>query len=281
MLSPLPEYTRQAALSIFQPENAYLHLGDHIDQILERFDPWRFYPTGILSKDAVYRLALITIFQQMEGLSDRRAADAIFSRLDWKYALHLPLSHPGFLAGQLCDFRQELLANPERLIAFEDLRDYLAKAGFIIPARRHVVDCQDAIRGVCNLTRLDNLKDVMRAALEALSVAYPEWLMELMQPYWYDRYEGSLSNNNLPSGIEAQSALAESIGGDIFYLLQTAGKQHGQEMKKLPEYIHLYQVFRQQFRRRGRIIRWREDGCRFCLGKAVRRIDEIPVRHDQ
>jgi transposase len=33
-----------------------------------------------------WRLALGTIMQYVEGLSDRQAADAVRSRIDWKYA---------------------------------------------------------------------------------------------------------------------------------------------------------------------------------------------------
>lgn len=32
----------------------------------------------------------------MENLTDRQAADAVRSRLDWKYALSLELTDPGF-----------------------------------------------------------------------------------------------------------------------------------------------------------------------------------------
>jgi len=33
------------------------------------------------------RLALITVMQFAEGLSDSQAADAVWSRIDWKYVL--------------------------------------------------------------------------------------------------------------------------------------------------------------------------------------------------
>lgn len=37
------------------------------------------------------QLALVTIFQFAEGLSDRQAADGVRALIDWKYALCLPL----------------------------------------------------------------------------------------------------------------------------------------------------------------------------------------------
>jgi transposase len=38
---------------------------------------------------APWRLALVTIMQFAEGLSDRQAAHAVRAHLDWKYALGL------------------------------------------------------------------------------------------------------------------------------------------------------------------------------------------------
>lgn len=38
---------------------------------------------------APWRLALITLMQFTEGLSDRQAADAVRTRIDWKDALNL------------------------------------------------------------------------------------------------------------------------------------------------------------------------------------------------
>jgi transposase len=38
----------------------------------------------------------VTILQFAEGLSDRQAADALRSRIDWKYVARLELSDPGF-----------------------------------------------------------------------------------------------------------------------------------------------------------------------------------------
>jgi transposase len=46
--------------------------------------------------EAPWRLALVTVMQYMEGLSDRQAAEAVRERIDWKYTLGLELTDPGF-----------------------------------------------------------------------------------------------------------------------------------------------------------------------------------------
>src|SRR6266446_7432985 len=57
------------------------------------------------------RLALILVLQFAEGLSDRQAADAVRGRIDWKYALALDLTDPGFDASVLSEFRSRLIEN--------------------------------------------------------------------------------------------------------------------------------------------------------------------------
>jgi Domain of unknown function (DUF4158)/Transposase domain (DUF772) len=42
------------------------------------------------------RLALVTVFQMAEDLTDRQAAEFVRTRIDWKYALGLDLADPGF-----------------------------------------------------------------------------------------------------------------------------------------------------------------------------------------
>ena len=52
--------------------------------------------TGDLAVLAPWKLALLTVMQFAEGLLDRQAAEAVRARIDWKYALGLQLSDPGF-----------------------------------------------------------------------------------------------------------------------------------------------------------------------------------------
>lgn len=47
--------------------------------------------------------------QSAENLTDRQAADAVWARLDWKYALGLKLKDAGFDFSVLGEFRDRLL----------------------------------------------------------------------------------------------------------------------------------------------------------------------------
>jgi transposase len=54
---------------------------------------------------APWRLAVVTILQFAERLSDRDAAEAVRTRIDWKYLLGLELSDAGFDYSILSRFR--------------------------------------------------------------------------------------------------------------------------------------------------------------------------------
>src|SRR5260370_21534243 len=67
------------------------------------------FPTRGQPAEAPWRLALVTVLQFMENLTDRQAADAVRDRLAWKYALSLELSDPGIDHTVLSEFRTRLV----------------------------------------------------------------------------------------------------------------------------------------------------------------------------
>ena len=76
-----------------------------------------FYPTRGRPVLSPWRLALVTILQFVENLSDRQTAEAVRARIDWKYALSLDLDDPGFDASVLSEFRTRLVeGNAEHLL---------------------------------------------------------------------------------------------------------------------------------------------------------------------
>ena len=54
-------------------------------------------------------LALVTALQFAENLTDRQAAQMVARAIDWKYALGLELTDPGFDASVLSKFRARLV----------------------------------------------------------------------------------------------------------------------------------------------------------------------------
>jgi transposase len=96
---PIPEIppdTVRVVQAVFPKGNLYMHLRDTLGTIYHDDLFADLYPTRGQPAEARWRLALVTIFQFLENLTDRQAADAVRSRLDWKCALSLELTDSGF-----------------------------------------------------------------------------------------------------------------------------------------------------------------------------------------
>ena len=99
----IPPDTFRVAVAAFPKGNIYIRMRDELGRIYtdEAFAP--LFPVQGKPALAPACLALITIMQFVEGLTDRQAADAVRSRIDWKYALGLDLIDPGFNFSVLSD----------------------------------------------------------------------------------------------------------------------------------------------------------------------------------
>src|SRR3954468_1059408 len=93
---PVPGDTAHVARLAFPHGNLLLSLRDKLGPI---FDDGRFahlFPAKGQPAEAPWHLALVPLLQFAGELPDRQAADAVRSRIDWKYLLGLPLADPGF-----------------------------------------------------------------------------------------------------------------------------------------------------------------------------------------
>ena len=52
------------------------------------------FPRMVNPRELPWRLALVIVLQFLENLTDRQGADAVRSRLDWKYLLSLERDLP-------------------------------------------------------------------------------------------------------------------------------------------------------------------------------------------
>src|ERR671923_1190394 len=111
-LPPVPDATVAAVQAAFPKGNLYVDLRAEFgtlynDQLFADLYP----PEGRPVEVPPGRLALVMVMQYIEGLTDRQAADAVRRCMDWKYALSLELTDPGFAFTLLHDFRQRLLTH--------------------------------------------------------------------------------------------------------------------------------------------------------------------------
>ena len=110
VLPPIPETTASVARTAFPKGNLFMRMRDELGLFFGDLDFSELSLSREQSAEAPWRLAMITIMQYIEGLTDRQAADAVRARIDWKYALSLELVDPGFHYSVFREFRDRLIA---------------------------------------------------------------------------------------------------------------------------------------------------------------------------
>ena len=130
-IDPIPEDTARVARAAFRKGNLYMTVRDALGTLYQDEDFTELFPRRGQPAESPWRLALVTLFQFAEGLSDRQAAEALRSRIDWKYALSLELDDPGFDSTVLCEFRTRLLENEAELLLFEKILSLCRERGWL------------------------------------------------------------------------------------------------------------------------------------------------------
>src|SRR4029450_10537711 len=107
---PIPEDTQRVARAAFPRGNIYMQVADRLGTLYHDVQLFALPPRPPHPPQPPARPPLATVLQCAEGLSDRQAADAVRSRIDWKYVLVLELTDPGFHHTVLSGFRSGLVA---------------------------------------------------------------------------------------------------------------------------------------------------------------------------
>jgi hypothetical protein len=166
------------------------------------------------------RLALVTVLQMAEGLSDRQAAEAVRDKISWKYALGLGLGDPGFDPSVLSEFRSRVVAHGLEERVLDLLLAALKGKGLVKAGGKQRTDSTHVISAVRDLNRLELAGESVRACLEALAVAAPGWLAQAVDvAAWSKRYTARVDSWRLPALKAKRTELALAYGRDGFALL--------------------------------------------------------------
>jgi transposase len=138
--------------------------------------------------EAPFRLALITVLQFLEGLADRKAADAVRGRIDGKYLWCLELDDPGFAYSGLCEFRARVLEGGAEHGVFDKVLSKLRERTLVKGRTRQRTDSTPRVAVVRDLNRLERVVETLRAALNRLATIDPEWVHATIPAEWGDRY---------------------------------------------------------------------------------------------
>ena len=219
-IAPIPALTEQVAKAVFPKGNLYLTLRDELGTVFEDSDFIELFSNTGQPGLPPWRLALITLLQFRENLSDRQAAESVRARIDWKYLLGLELTDKGFDASVLSEFRDRLVDSEQESLLLDKLLHCAAEKGLLKPRGQQRTDATRVLASVRKLNRLELVGETMRAALNELATVEPEWLAAIVpDEKWYERYGRRVEDYQLPKSKAKRDAWAQRVGDDAYYLL--------------------------------------------------------------
>jgi transposase len=246
----VPELTARVARSSFPKGNLAMRIREELGEV---YADARFAAAfGVRGRPGISpgQLMMASVLQFTENLADRQAADAVRDRVSWKYALGLELDDQGFDASVLSEFRSRLVAGDLTCLALDALLERLAGLGLVKAGGRQRTDSTHVLGAIRELNRLELAGETLRAALEALAVAVPDWLAGAIDESWQQVYGARIDDLHLPESQASRQALMVRYGADGYYLLeQVHGPGAPAWLRELPAVQALRRIWIQQFYR--------------------------------
>src|SRR6266536_4751344 len=166
------------------------------------------------------RLALVTVFQAAENLTDRQAADAVRDKISWKYALGLGLSDTGFDFSVLSEFRARIVAHSLEARVLDLLVARLVELGLLKARGKQRTDSSHVLAAVRQLNQIELVGESVRACVEALAVADPDWVTARLDTGWQRRYGARVDSWRMPASKTKRVALGVVYARDGAVLLR-------------------------------------------------------------
>ncbi|MFK4272236.1 IS1182 family transposase [Streptomyces milbemycinicus] len=261
----IPETTARVARAAFPKGCLAMRVRDELGVLFQDADFAAAFPTRGGPGLAPGMLAVVSVMQFAERLTDRQAADAVRGRIDWKYLMGLELGDEGFPFSVLSGFRTRLVEHSHEQVILDRLLARLPELGFLRTGGRVRTDATHVLALVRDLNRLEFCTETLRCTLEALAVAAPHWLcaVGVADASRQERYGQRADSYRLPKGEPERGTFAVQVGTDGYALLETVYRPDApQWLRELPAVQVLRQAWIQQYHRgegeQGQEVRWRE-----------------------
>ena len=254
----IPEETVRVARATFPKGNVYMKMRDELGVVYTDHEFAGMFAWGGQAAEPPGLLAMVTIMQYAEGLSDRQTAEAVRSRIDWKYALGLELTDTGFDHSVLSQFRDRLLANEQEEQLLEQMLKRLQEKELLKSRGRQRTDSTHILAATRHLNRLECVGEALRQALNVLAEEAPAWLLQQIGPDWFDRYVYRFEMYRLPKQKADREALQLQIGSDGVELLTAIyADQAPLRLRQLPAVQMLRCIWLQQYYLEDDTVDWR------------------------
>jgi transposase len=256
----VPDETARIAHAIFPKGNLVMRIYDELGMLFADRDFADLFPIQGQPAEAPARLALVTLLQFMEALTDRQAADAVRTRIDWKYLLCLEMTDPGFDHTVLSEFRTRLLTQGAEHRLFDAILGIARDRGLLKAGGRQRSDSTHVLGAIRALSRLEGVTETVRHALNNLASVAPNWVLAHTDASWVDRYGPRASEYRLPQSQTKRRAWALEVGTDGLALLTAIDTETvAVDLRTLPAVETLRQVWEQNFKVEAGRVRWREN----------------------
>ena len=186
----------------------------------------------------------VLIFQFLERIPDRQAAELVKYHLGWKLALNLKLSAEGFHSTTLVNFRKRLLAAGKSDLALRAVLGALEEEGFIAKRSKQRLDSTHILGAVARLSALECVRETLALALEELkgNLAEGEW-----PEFWEQLWERYVENKlDYKSAEEVLQSKRRQAGADCLRLLKWL-EPLSVELRQAKGVALLREVFAQQY----------------------------------
>ena len=244
----VPTDTAELGRAILREGNLHRQIGDRFDELFpdERAFAGMYDPTG---RGALPPLlcSLVTVFQMMEKVGDRLAAEYVVTRIDWKYGLHLPLRYGGFHFTDLSAYRQRLLAHGEERALFDQFLARLKALGLFKVRGKMRTDSTHLLAVVERLSQLELVAESLRLAVLAAQETASEWAEGALPETFFQAYSQRQSEYGLSERQVAERLV--KAGKDGFWFLAQVDGTAPPVVQHLPEVATLRTVLEQQFPR--------------------------------
>lgn len=256
---PVPQATARVARAAFRKGCLAMRIRDELGPLFRDEQFASAFPVRGGPALSPGQLAMVSVLQFAEGLTDRQAADAVRARIDFKYCLGLELDDPGFDFSVLSEFRDRLIRHGLEEKVLDTLLQRLSALGLLRAGGRQRTDSTHVLAAVRTLNRMEFVGETLRAALEALAAAAPGWLADVAEEEWFERYGARVDAFRMPKGEDSRQRWALTVGRDGFTLLAAVhAPQAPGWLRELPAVQILRTAWIQQYHRDQKGVRWRE-----------------------
>jgi transposase len=172
----IPAETMRIARAACPKGTLAMHIRDMLGEVYQDTQFVHLYPVEGQPAYAPWRLALVTVLQYTENLTDRQAANAVRERIDWKYALGLDLSDAGFDDSLLSAFRTRLVEQQAETLLLDRLLQICKHHGWLKEGGKQRTDSTHVLARVRSLSNLECVWSVGGKRCEQHSMIWRHWL---------------------------------------------------------------------------------------------------------